>query len=345
MAERVLRVWLLSDGRAGHYNQSRGIVQALQTVQPVETVWIDVRLRLGLVRTLLRWRLNRAPHPVSLKLLKLCCRISKLSEQRCDVIVSAGGKTSFANAWLAAAMQVPNIYVGSLRRLDAALFSAVLTLEPVAGAPGNLQLQLPPSPIEPAAVETAGAKFRTRLGSPEQRYWTLLLGGDGAGYRYHRKDWLALRQLLENLSDHYGVRWLIASSRRTGSVAERLLREGAGDSVASACWYADGDVFRIEEFLGAAESVFVTEDSMTMLTEAMHAQRPVHSLAPRQAAPDDRFSRALQRFEQQRWLCRHGIDALLSHPERISQQPCRPLSESPLVALGERLGRVIFQSD
>ena len=101
----------------------------------------------------------------------------------------------------------------------------------------------------------------------------------------------------------------------------------------------------MEEFLGAAERVFVTEDSMTMLTEAIHSQHPVYSLAPRQAAPDARFSGALHRFTEQGWLCRYRIDALLSHPERIEQQQFRLLSESPAVTLGERLASRLFQDD
>ncbi len=341
MADAGLRVWVLSDGQAGHYNQSRGIVRALETLQPVETDWIDMRLRAGLVRTLLRRRLNRMRRPDNLRFLKACCRIDELPGPRCDVLVSAGGKTSFANAWLAAYLDVPNIYAGSLRGLDPALFSAVLTLEAVAGADNNLVLPLPPSPIDATSVATAGATLRARLGSPQQRYWTLLVGGAGAGYRYDRLDWLALRELLKSLSERHGIRWLIASSRRTGRIAEQMLRDGMGSCSAMQSWYAGGDSFQIEEYLGAADQVFVTEDSMTMLTEAICSQRPVHSLAPRSAQPAACFDQALQRFSNQGWLCRHRIEELAMQPESLGQQKCRVLRGSPTADLAERLRRFL----
>jgi mitochondrial fission protein ELM1 len=343
--ERSLQVWVLSDGQPGHFNQSRGIVLALRMVRPVKVSWIDVRLRFGLARKLLRWYLNRASGQWARKALQLFYRMDALPQQPCELIVSAGGNTSFANVWLAQLMGVPNVFAGSLRGLDPALFRAVLTLEPIAGAASSLPVMLPPSPIQAGAASERGERLRARLGTTADRYWTLLLGGDGAGYRYREEDWRALQQLLKSLSHQYGIRWLIASSRRTGPAAERLLRDGLGSGAALQCWYTDGDVFHIEEFLGAAERVFVTEDSMTMLTEAIYSQRPVHSLAPRRAKPDERFSRALQRFVEQGWLCRHGIDELLSHPERIEQHQCRLLSESPAMELGERLGSLIFQND
>ncbi|MGD8853783.1 MAG: ELM1/GtrOC1 family putative glycosyltransferase [Gammaproteobacteria bacterium] len=338
MAERRLRVWALSDGQPGHYNQSRGIIEALRHLRPLQVSRVDVKLRFGLARNLLRSRLSRAPAPASLRPLHLFYRLGTLPETGCDLIVSAGGKTAFASAWIAAVLRVPNLYAGSLRGLSARHFSGVLTLEPVAGAPGNLVLPLPPSPIDAGRADQAGTALRAELGGPDDRYWTLLLGGGGAGYRYARDDWLQLALLMKALAHRHGVRWLLVSSRRTGRYAESLLKDRVDRSLlAAACWYGEGGEYHAEAWLGAAERVFVTEDSMTMLTEAMHSRRPVYSLRPVSSTPEPRYAQAMERFAAQRLVCRHDLAELSSHPEHLLAQPCRPLEASPTQWLAEQL--------
>jgi len=338
MASQPLRVWVLSDGQPGHYNLSRGIVRALELVRPVDVTWLSVKLRMGLARNLLRGLLNRGYRPASPDLLRVFYRVSRLPQGGCDLLVSAGGKTSFANAWLASVLGVPNIYVGSLRRLSAQLFAVVVTLEPVAGADSNLVVTLPPTAIDQREVESRGAGLRERLGSPAARYWALLIGGNGAGYRYARHDWTALGSVLETLSARHGVRWLVASSPRTGPTAERLLQRSVNRShVAAEWWYRERDAFSLEGCLGAAERVFVTEDSMTMLTEAICSQRPVFSLRPRHAEPNGRYERAMQRFQSKGFLCRLDLSELLEQPDLLDQQDCRVLTESPSLGLAAQL--------
>jgi mitochondrial fission protein ELM1 len=338
MVDGPLRVWVLSDGQPGHYNQSRGIVSALRRILPVQEYWIETRLRAGLNRSFLRLYLNNVQRAGSLKLLEFFYKIDAVPETGCDLIVSAGGKTSFANAWLARLMKVSNVYAGSLRRLSPQLFSVVVTLEAIPGAASNLVVPLPPSAIDPDVLFTKGEEFKQRLGLAEGRYWLLLLGGDGAGFRYQEKDWLALLRLLEVLSELHGVKWLIASSRRTGAKAERLLRRRLDPAVFPAqCWYGAGDEYRPEDWLAAAERIFVSEDSMTMLTEAICSRRPVYSLRPRHAAPNDRYKQALMRFSEQGLLCRFALAELSQQPGLLDRQSCRVLEESPLQSLADSL--------
>ncbi|MFQ5644228.1 MAG: hypothetical protein ACE5FQ_11105, partial [Thiogranum sp.] len=150
---KPLRVWVLSDGQPGHYNLSRGVLDALRRLRPVQEFRVNTRLRIGLGRNILRLILNRVRAPLSYNLLKLFYAIDELPEQDCDLIVSAGGKTSFANAWLARLKQVPNVFTGSLRRLSPGHFSAVLTLESPDDSPVYLSLELPPSALDAGRLE------------------------------------------------------------------------------------------------------------------------------------------------------------------------------------------------
>ncbi|MGB5535316.1 MAG: ELM1/GtrOC1 family putative glycosyltransferase [Thiogranum sp.] len=340
MTSSPLRVLVLSDDQPGHYNLSRGIVAALRRIQPVQESWVTMKLRAGLGRNFLRAYLNRVDKPSSPLWLRLFYKMNHFPAEACDLIVSAGGKTSFANAWLAQYMGVPNVYAGSLRRLSSRLFSVVLTLEPVNGAVGNLVLDLPPSAIDFDTLQSQGERFLNQLGPGEQRCWTLMIGGNGAGYRYRRRDWQALARVMNALARRYGIRWLLVSSRRTGKQAGQVLRHNLDKQfLAAQSWYGESDEFRAEAWLGAAERVFVTEDSMTMLTEAIYSRRPVVSLRPQHAAPTDRYERMMQGFADSGYLCRYALAELSQQPELLESRQCRVLEASPLDDLAEQLGK------
>ncbi len=330
-----LRVWRLSDGQPGHDSRSLGILRALGEVMDLDVRTLRLNLRFGLARNLLRARLNHFGAPRSLATLPLFYRMDALPAGGCDLVVSAGGKTSFANAWIAAAAGAKNLFAGTLRRLQPRHFSLVMTLEPVPGATNNLVVPLLPTTIEPRAVARAGEALRQRLGDPDQRYWLLLAGGPGAGYRYHSRDWQRLATVLGRLAERHGIRWLLATSRRTGARGEQALRTGIAPAhLAAACWSGAGDPWEPEAFLGAADEIFVTEDSMTMLTEAMCARRPVYSLSPAQAAPDPRYEQALCRYVQAGRLQRLSLQELAARPDTLD-----PLRYHPPQVSDNTLGR------
>jgi len=334
-----LHVWVLSDNRPGHYNQSHGIVAALADLRPIEQHWLNLDLRLGLARNPMRLLLNHLATPPPVGCLGLFYVMPALPQAPCDVVVSTGGRTSFANAWLARRMQARNVFAGSLRRLSPALFDVVLTLEPLRpAAPNNLVLALPPSAVDVSQLRRDGLALRAEQGLDGQAVWTIMLGGDGAGYHYRNEDWRQLAQLLERLGQQHGIRWLLLSSRRTGRAAERLVGEGVDSRyVAASCWYREGTADGVAACLGAADQVFVTEDSMTMLTEAIYARRPVVSLRPAAVAPTSRYAGMIDRFAAKGWICRYAIEDLATGRQALGDTQCKVLETSPLPELSRQL--------
>jgi hypothetical protein len=339
MPASPLHVWVLSDNRPGHYNHSRGIVAALAGLRPIEQHWVNLDLRLGLARNPMRLLLNHLATPPPVGWLKLFYVMPALPQAPCDLVVSAGGRTSFANAWLARRMKARNIFAGSLRRLSPALFDVVLTLEPLRPAvPNNLVLDLPPSAVDVSQLRRDGLALRAEQGLDGQAVWTMMLGGDGAGYRYRDKDWRQLAQLLQRLGEEHGIRWLLVSSRRTGRAAERLIGEGMDSRyVAASCWYREGAADGVAACLGAADQVFVTEDSMTMLTEAIYSRRPVVSLRPAAVAPTSRYADMIGRFAAKGWICRYAIEELSTGRRTLGDSQCNVLETSPLSELSQQL--------
>jgi len=304
---------------------------------PLDVHTIHLDMRMGLARNALRFLLNRSGRPHSIKGLRLFYRMEHLPADGCDLIVSAGGKTSFANAWIAAVTGVPNIFAGTLRRLQPRHFSVVMTLEAVPGADNNLVVPLLPTTIDLQRIAGQGKQMREQLDNAGQHYWLMLLGGDGAGYRYQQDDWIRIAQLMNTLAEKHNIFWLLVTSRRTGAMGETALRRSIDAAhLARTCWSEDGDCYRAEAFLGVAEQVFVSEDSMTMLTEAMSAQRPVYSLRPEHASPDSRYEQALSRYVDARRLCRFSLTGLINQPE-LFETRCYVPEALPASHLGQAL--------
>jgi len=190
-----------------------------------------------------------------------------------------------------------------------------------------------PTPVDAGAMRIAGAQLRQQLdlASP---VWLLLVGGDGAGYRYQQQDWQRLTVSMAAMSRDLGVRWLLSTSRRTGAVAEAQLKQYISEQIlADAVWWAEQPRTVLMSYLGAADAVFCTADSFSMITEAVVAGSPVLAWQPEQAQPNLAYRQALQRLGQAGYLAvTQTLDASLL-PERKSF--------SGYVALVERLEQVL----
>jgi len=115
---------------------------------------------------------------------------------------------------------------------------------------------------------------------------------------------------MNTLARREGIRWLVTTSRRTGAEAEARLRAGLDSAVvAAAVWWAEKPEKKMQAFLGAAECVFVTQDSVTMVTEAVASGRPVVVVRPELTVfPNNSFAiDYFMRLEASRRIARSRI--------------------------------------
>ncbi len=323
------QIWVVSDGIPGHFNQSRGVVTVLQRHYDCEVHWVEMILRSGIFRRLLRALLNATRTPLPASWLKCFYRFDALPEGRPDLLVAAGGKASFALAWLARALAVPSVFSGSLRGLQARHFGLILSIEPRHAGPNTLIVDVAPMPVDLDAQRQAGAALRAQLGLGAQPLWLLLIGGDGAGFHFAAEDWHRLAAEATELARSQGLRWLVSTSRRTGAEAEAVLREQLpAELVADAVWWDSEPRRVLQSYLGAADVVCCTADSLSMLTEAVVSGKPVIAWAPRQARPDEDYRAALQRLE-----ARHLItcaDTLIQGAALLADRPLGTFDRRPL---------------
>lgn len=296
---KPLQIWLLSDGAPGHLSQSRGLADAIGRFCPVEVIPVELRVRQRLLKSLGRHLLPRIGNWACW--LRRRVYQLQLPQGRPDLLVSSGGNTLLANALLAREFDVPNLYSGTLKGYPAESFRLVYSVTPL-GVSTNRVLPLPPVPGELAQpLPTAGAD------AP----WLLLLGGDGAGYRYAEADWQALAAAVNRLGREQGVRWLLTTSRRTGSAVEDLLQRLLdADVLEEAVYYGQTPRPVVRELLARCRGVWVSEDSLTMVAEAIYSGRPVCSLRPLQADPEVNDAQALAGYVERGLLQRSAMTEL-----------------------------------
>ena len=100
-------------------------------------------------------------------------------------------------------------------------------------------------------------------------------------HRYAVADWHSLAEAMNRIAERQGIRWLVTTSRRTGGEAEAILHSAlAPKHLAYAIWWAEKPEKRVNAFLGAAEFVFATQDSVTMVTECVAAGKPTAVIRP-----------------------------------------------------------------
>jgi len=300
---KTLRILLLSDGLPGHANQSRGLVSWLSQRYSCVVKELDVSLRFRpLARVLLPSLLHGGRFGAAIT--PCFYRAAQSLPQVPDLIISAGGNTSFLNVALAQRWQIPNVFLGSKRRLRSDDFAAHLTLEPT-GEPHNIVMTLAPTLIDPQELQQKGDELRVSLElSVDEQLNMLAIGGEGAGYQYDSTSVQQLVQLMEQEHHRTGRRWLLTTSRRTGAALEQQLRQLIpAELLADAVWWSEVPRKVMAAYMGAADLLFVTADSMSMIAEAISSTRPTVVLQPEKAQPELRYRDALQRYDRLGLCC------------------------------------------
>jgi mitochondrial fission protein ELM1 len=278
---------------------------------PYEVQWLNVRLRFGGYRTLMRLVLNRASRVPDPRWLTLFYDIPGGLPSAPDVIVASGGKMSYMSAWLAAHYGCPCVFIGQVRGIEKRYFARIVATDIDYQADGRHIHSVPATEIDPDVVAEAAEEYLQRTGLPPARRWTLVIGGNGGGYEYTPADWRTLRDTACQLAARHNIRWLITTSRRTPPLAEDLflspeIRACADDVL---IYNRDSRVV-YNAFLGCADVIVCLEDSGKMLTESVASGRPVLSVRPPIANTNQRSWALIHRYLTAGYLVRMTLEEL-----------------------------------
>lgn len=338
MAKTPLKVIFLADTRPGHYHLAQGVIAALARLRPVEVTRIEVK-RKWIVPT--RWLRRRISAKTFFppRMLRMAYRVDAYALPKADLVVSAGGETQMPNICVARFLDIPSIFCGSLLRgLGPENFSLIISsYDRDVGSDRHIVV-LKPSSIDPDALKRPESVLRY---GPEchPKLAGLLIGGNAGPFRYRRKEWELLLAFIAEIAKVWGTRWLVSTSRRTPDYVADRIAELAKDesSIARFIDYRTAGPGTLPEIFATAEIIVCTEDSSTMISEAVSARLPVIGVAP----DAHRFTDEEQNYRA--FLIQNGWCRVLPIAELTPASLARalseiePIKENPLDALAAKL--------
>ena len=288
-------IWVLSDGRPGHYNQSLAVAKALETLFDESDVrYKEVEVKKAgkyLLRALLnrRWGRELLKALTPQKAVTLFYKGVDLSSSP-DIVISAGKDTSMLNAVLGLWYGATTLFIGHPKKLDNRLFTKVLTVLDL-GFENQIVLDVAPTLPYSGDVE---AFCREHGLDPKASYSVLLIGGDGSGYHYTEEEIDALIAFVNKTAEQ--TDWLVTTSRRTPLVFEEKMQRQMRAKMFVA--YHQNPIKAVGAFLALADRVYVTEESASMVSEAVASGKPVVTLIPNESGGEKDYMAILQKFEK-----------------------------------------------
>jgi uncharacterized protein len=330
-----MQVIVLKDDRPGHYHQSEGVVLALSRITPVEVVRVDVHRRNKPLARYFRTLFVRGWISPNL-LLSIAYKRFKLPKLSSNsLIVSAGGDTLLANVAVAKKSGCKNIFVGSTRGVSDQFFSMIhLIYDRYKNRPPYVVT------LKPNTVDPDQAKLLEQRHSMKDAECCLLVGGTTKSYLYKDSDWERLIDVVRSTSERLECRWRVSTSRRTPPGVVELFDDFAKqypDCVLEFINYENSGPGTAERLIMNADVVFVTEDSNSMITEGVAAQRPVVSLQPDSWSGSEDEKSYLKMLEDNKWMKRLTISELSSRKLEELIGAISPMKENHLDILAEKI--------
>ena len=285
------QIWIVSDGKPGHRNQSLGLYAALKQQRP--ELELQEIAPLSTTQSLLALLFRQRPQPL----------LQPLIQTPPVLLIGAGHAT--------------HLTLLALKRLTGA--PAVVLMKP--SLPLRwFDLCLIPEHDNPAPaaniLTTRGALNLMRSGTKQPGSGMILIGGPSKHFGWDEAALLAQLQQLLSLDARL---WCMTTSRRTPESTLSLLRKLPGVELVPA---EETPAGWLPEKLASAECCWVTEDSVSMVYEALTAGCAVGTLEL-PAGRGGRLAGGLKRLADDgliqpfsRW--REGSDRTLSTPASTS---------------------------
>lgn len=321
------RVWLLTGFRAGDKAQMVALAEALGwpfeikrfAYKPYEFV---TNILLGLKRAGVDWH-----------------RSDPLDPPWPDLVITAGRRNEPIARWIKERSGGRSVIVHLGRPWSqVADFDLVITT-PQYNVPllaNVLQIDLPLHGVTPERVAMAADKWRARIAALPRPWIAVMVGGDAPPYVFDARMARCLGKEAAALAHRQGGSLLVATSPRTGTASSDALEAAIDVSQHFYRWTPAPEQNPYLGFLGLADQLVVTGDSMSMVAEACATGKPVYFFdlghgwtRMRESGPSPVEKNGPVPFRLKRllhWLLFHGL------PKRIRRDIRKMLR--PLVTSG-----------
>lgn len=281
------KVLILSDGRMGHLNQSLALVKYLNVSYDV----VPVKFKYKWYKAL------------SYILDKIGLTTEKLFDvqidERYDMVVGTGSATAYATKVLAkkmharsVAMMLPRGYRYDLDIIFAQSHDNPPKQENIIEIPANF------SYVEPKGLYQA-----------KKQSVGIVIGGDNTLFTMPKE---ILQKQLDFIKDYYaGYEIAVTTSPRTSKEIEELIASYAFDYEVI---FSKHPINPIPDLLEQCETVFITGDSTSMISEAVSYGKSNVVVLPLESEKENKFTRFIDRLEKEGYL--HIFDGTIKHKNK-----------------------------
>jgi uncharacterized protein len=259
-----MRCWVLTDGKAGMENQCLGLAEALGLEPEIKRV--APRFPWRLLTPHLWFGALWAPGPGGDRLTPPWPDLL-IGSGRQAVALSTAIKRRSGNRTFTVQIQNPVVPAGRFD-LVATPRHDRLTGDNVIVTEGALHR------VTPERLAAEAERFRDRLAGLGRPLVAVLIGGSNRQFRMTRRSTESLVERLAQVVRKHGAGLAVTASRRTGADNEAMLRDRLAGLPAE-IWDGTGDNPYFG-YLGLADAVVVTGDSVSMVSEACATGKPVY---------------------------------------------------------------------
>ncbi len=266
-----IRIWTVTDGRAGIENQALGLAEAIQRRAPIKLTSKRVRLR-----TPFSWLpAGFVPAPR----MALSIGSDALEPPWPDMLIGCG-RASIPFAMNMKHWSGGQTFVVQLQdpRVNPREFDVVIPpIHDALEGPNVLPIVGACHRVTPERLDQDLIDFTPALEDLPSPRFAVLIGGKSKRQNISAKRAREIADELVNVQRATGGSLMVTLSRRTGDAARLVFRTWLAPHCA--VFYEGDGPNPYFPMLGAADHIFVTADSVSMATEAAATGKPIHVLA------------------------------------------------------------------
>ncbi len=287
MSANPINIIVLTEGKAGHLSQSMGIAELIDCEKDIRVVNVDIEL--GADESLLRGLTGfhaLLGFPSLQNLWQRAMRflsdedINFLNDTNPDIVISAGTIPASFNIIIKRKFKCRNVVAMKPSMLPLSEFDlAILPKHDINNdEPFNvISTHTSPNSCHPELIKRDGDTFADEYNiNRDDNYWALFLGGPSKVRNFPVSDVISIVRLIAKAANQKNAKLLISTSRRTEIDFENELKELADEyrgQIAFLQIYSEMPISTTRAILALSKRVFITEDSVSMVSESLWAKR------------------------------------------------------------------------
>ena len=263
---RPLRIWAVSDGRAGIEAQALGLAEAVGRLRPAHILTKRIGWRAGLGR--LPWQL-----------IPPGTRSGDAITPPFPDIWIAAGRATLPLSTRMLAWSEGHTFVVQTQHPRASLTRFDLVIPPThdgLSGPNVFPITGAPNRINPERLAVERAKWADRLAALPGPKVAVIVGGKSRAHTLSHTAAAALAEQIANVVSRAGGSVMVSFTRRTPRDAQVAMAAILGH-LPGIVWDGSGDNPYVA-FLAAADAILVTGDSTNLATDAAATGRPIFVL-------------------------------------------------------------------